>query len=110
MAPIERAARVICEHRGIDPDYLEPGDAYGIDEYLANGDPAHFKWREFVELARAVVASMRDPSEAMRNAASDAEPTSSPGEWSYPEDMAVAQWQAMVDAALAEEGPADGTE
>jgi hypothetical protein len=41
------AAEAFCRYRGIDPVALEPGDAYGIDGYMRNGDPAHFIWREY---------------------------------------------------------------
>lgn len=41
------AAETFCKIRGIDPNYLEPGDIHGVDATLSNGEPAHFVWREF---------------------------------------------------------------
>lgn len=42
-------AEAFCRYRGIDPNALEPGDVYGIDGYMRNGDPAHFMWREYAD-------------------------------------------------------------
>ena len=53
---VKKVAKMICEDRGHDPAYLEPGDGYGVDAVLANGDPAHFLWRQHVEVAAQIVA------------------------------------------------------
>ena len=42
-------AEAFCRYRGINPNALEPGDVYGIDRYMRNGDPAHFMWREYAD-------------------------------------------------------------
>ncbi len=42
-------AEAFCRYRGIDPNALEPGDVYGVDGYMRNGDPAHFMWREYAD-------------------------------------------------------------
>lgn len=54
-------------------------------------------------LVRAVLQAIREPSESMVTAASEnAQPISEPGAWSYPDDLARAHWQSMIDAALAD--------
>jgi len=42
-------AEAFCRYRGINPNTLEPGDVYGVDGYMRNGDPAHFIWREYTD-------------------------------------------------------------
>lgn len=56
---VEAVAWIICSRRH-DPEYLEPGDAYGVDAILENGDPAHFMWRQFVEDAEEIVTLVKD--------------------------------------------------
>ena len=55
MTNIEKVAREFCRLSGIDPDQLEPGNIYGVDGHLPNGDPAHFMWRQFVEKAKPMI-------------------------------------------------------
>ncbi len=62
MNDVKKVARVICEHKGINPFYLEPGDAFGIDGTCPNGDPGHYMWREFTPLARKILKVLgREP-------------------------------------------------
>jgi hypothetical protein len=58
---IMEVARLLVEQRGHDPDQLEPGDAYGVDAILPNGDPAHMLWRARVEDAEEIVAFIEGP-------------------------------------------------
>lgn len=51
----EEVARLVCSTLDSDPDTLEAGDAYGIDAYLPNGDPAHRIWRQYETLADAIL-------------------------------------------------------
>lgn len=55
MNNVKKIAKVICEDKGIDPFYLEPGDGLGIDGVCPNGDPGHYMWREFASLARKIL-------------------------------------------------------
>jgi len=95
---IERVARKLCWIRGYEPDQLEPGDdPYGndtslIDGRMPNGDPAHFMWRQFVKPARELFAEMREPTEAMCEAAP----------FVYDQVLPSDTWRAMIDAAITE--------
>ena len=60
----EKLARKLCELAGGDPDYLEPGDALGVDGVKPNGDKAHFFWREWLEDADAIIAAFPQLSAA----------------------------------------------
>lgn len=63
---------------------------------LANADNgAPTTWRMYVDDVRAVIAAMRDPTEAMLSAGSSG---SNCGENPDPDDV----WRAMIDAALEE--------
>lgn len=57
---VRHVASMIVEDRGHDAEYLEPGDAYGVDAVLGNGDPAHFLWRQHVELAAEIVEYLKE--------------------------------------------------
>lgn len=48
---VEAAACALCKYDGGDPYSLEPGDVPCIDEFTANGDPAHYLWRQYAEEA-----------------------------------------------------------
>lgn len=61
----EKIARAICEELGRDPDQLEPGNAHGVDEEF-NSEPHFCLWRMYGEAADAVLAAMREPTEAMK--------------------------------------------
>lgn len=84
MTPIERACRALAELHGRDPD--EP--VLLTDRRL---------WQEFEPQVRAVIAAIREPSDAMA------------GAWlgSGRESVtAERDWQVMIDALL-EEGRED---
>lgn len=107
MTPLERAARALCDDRGLDPDGLEPGNApYAddtevVDGHLAGG-PAFKIWRLFVDQARTVLQAIREPSEAMQRKFVDLAlhgDVLKHGGW---QGYARDQWQAMIDAALEE--------
>lgn len=78
MNPLERAARALCELDGHPPGAT------------MDGKPL---WQDYLPEVRAVLAAVREPSEAMVNA--------TPADRNrpiYPEDI----WQAMIDAIMAE--------
>jgi len=56
---VRRVAARICYRRHWPFD-LEPGDAYGVDAILPNGDPAHELWRQYVDDAEKIVAMVRN--------------------------------------------------
>jgi hypothetical protein len=81
MDRVELVARVLCERAGRDPDGLEPGDVVittnmdegrfqnaFYDDLFDNGrippdghngkDPCHFKWREYIFTAQAVLRAL----------------------------------------------------
>jgi len=58
MKKVEIIARIICKERGYNPDEMEPGDLPITDRILANGDPAHFLWRNFTPLARKIIKAI----------------------------------------------------
>ena len=74
--PLERAARALAE---VDPQGR--GTQY---------------WRDYVPDARAVLTAIRDPSEGMADAGSKAA--------AYHGEDGRPVWQAMIDAALSEDG------
>lgn len=55
MTKKEIVARTICKYYGSDPDELEPGDIPRTDGVCPNGDPGHFRWRDFRVLARKIL-------------------------------------------------------
>lgn len=63
---IEKVARIICKSTGNNPDYLEPGDRWDIDDYCANGDPGHFMWREYIYTAKQVIKTIREGEECQK--------------------------------------------
>ncbi|QUT04859.1 helix-turn-helix transcriptional regulator [Sphingobium phenoxybenzoativorans] len=56
-----------------------------------------------IKEARAALAALRQPTEAILKAMRDTVPIDG-HEWEYVESGAAEHWQAMIDAALAEEG------
>lgn len=83
MTPLERAARALYQRLGTeiaDPENL------GEDE----------RWPEFVDDARAVLQAIREPSDAMLDAAGKADPL----------ECRSGEWRAMIDAAMEEQPPA----
>jgi len=80
---IERVARALCWNNGMNPDLT------------LGGDDENFLWHEYVSGTRAAIAAMREPTEIMILAGV------------HHENMGnmAGRWQAMIDAALAEETP-----
>jgi hypothetical protein len=62
MTPLERASRVLCQQAGRDPDEICLGEGKAVGRTWRG-------WEAFASDARAVIASVRQPSEAMINAA-----------------------------------------
>lgn len=93
MTPLERAARAL----------------FDLDQKQAGSVPA--KWGEQVEAfrehkqnqVRAVLTAIRELDETVLKAMRDTVPVDG-YEWEYRNEEAVAHWQAMIDAMLAEEG------
>jgi len=83
MNMVEKVARAICKEQQGDPGY----DVWT----LSLGSPHRAL---YLAQARAAIAAMREPSEAMLAA----------GRWPAEDDGALACWQAMIDDALAEGG------
>jgi hypothetical protein len=84
MSPLERAARVLCDLTGRDPDEVCIGEGKAVGQTWLG-------WEAFVSDARAVVAAIREPSEGMVRAVD--EPADGYGEHI---------WQMMIDALLDE--------
>lgn len=89
MTPIERAARAICLTLGHDPDK---------DDEVGLGDPGDLNWNMFEDQVRAVLEAIREPSEVMAKAGTDALPAFEAPLRADASDC----WQAMIDAALSE--------
>jgi hypothetical protein len=83
---IERMARALCEKRMTPPIYPQEVDQ---------------DWPLFADDARAVLAAMREPPMEIVQAGFDAEATANPYK-TQPHHVVPAIWQAMIDAALAE--------
>lgn len=82
---LERVARAICTAAGIDPD----GKSH---------EPEHdFRWQDFLKEARAAIAAMRDPTDAMCFAAGRATGNCVPFE-TYEN-----AYRAMIDASLSQD-------
>ena len=101
MNMVEKVARAICEAQGDDPDYLEPGDAHGIDAYFSDGEPAFRRWKNYIREARAAIEAMREPSNAILKAGYEA---MFADEWTGRQaPMMGAGFDAMLSAALSEQ-------
>ncbi|XKM40289.1 hypothetical protein A4U53_030625 [Rhizobium ruizarguesonis] len=84
---VERVARVAYEKMGF---------AYDGRTIMANGRP-YGNWATALGIARAAIEAIREPTEAMVLANSDA---------GGPDDQqTIADWQAMINEALKEETP-----
>jgi hypothetical protein len=80
---VERVARALCAEDGTNPDDL---DSQG-----------QIWWRCYIDDARAAIAAMREPTLDMEVAGTE--------QWlceAAMEDRSKANWQAMIDSALAE--------
>jgi len=78
---VERVARVIC------------GETINPDDTFADGTPY---WRLYTNEARAAIKAMRMPTRVMIEAGAK-------GSGEDSEAVAIITWEAMIDAALAEE-------
>jgi hypothetical protein len=87
MSPIDRAARALALAQS------------GVDEFDALDEGMQETLRQNV---RAVVRAIREPSEGMAQAGFDAEATANAHK-TQPHHVVPAVWQAMIDAALADE-------
>lgn len=87
-AIIERIAKILWENSGGKPHH-----SYDIRPAMSvpESDP---NWQEFVPLARTILEAIREPTDAMLTAAAGL----TEGEGGPTET-----WQAMIDAALADE-------
>lgn len=56
--------------------------------------------QDFKVASLSVLMALRTPTDAMVEAIEDADTDSVPGQWDHTEQLAVAQWQAMIDAAM----------
>jgi hypothetical protein len=81
MDMIERVARALTIYDGSDPD----GRTSIADRPK--------RWMLMIEDARAAIAAMREPTEAMLSAAEEYRPPIHRLTWAGP-------WRAMIDAAL----------
>lgn len=100
MNPIERAARAIATEIGDDPDRLITADD---DAHVSLGLRApHRAWTRYIGMARAVLQAVKEPNEAMRDAAFKMEvqfrTVTGNLELGFCEGDGV--WQTMIDAAL----------
>lgn len=86
MTPIERAARALCSLEG-NPENIK-----------FEGKPM---WQSYLPQVRAVLTSVREPSEGMKSAGWAAELSNlrTADQLLAPDD-AVDVWQSMLDAAL----------
>lgn len=50
-----KIAKIICEDRGYNPNDLEPGNLPTTDGICPNGDQGHYRWRDFVPLAKKII-------------------------------------------------------
>jgi hypothetical protein len=120
---IERVARAMCkEISGRDADDKD-GGPHPLGTWL---DPVERWWTGYIDAARAAIAAMREPTEAMLAAAVQfpdhlrAEHPDKDDQWhaamwaaTKAEQMGLSQrWQDMIDAALPEqpENKRPGTE
>lgn len=94
---IERIARIICESQGGNPDAIIQGEGAATGRTWAG-------WQAYASEARAIVTSMREPTDGMLQAEGVTVSGKTLRVDSYLEDhSALSVWQAMIDAALAED-------
>lgn len=58
---IEIVARILCEQMGLmddKPDNLEPGSCPCVDGITPNGDPGHYRWRDFESNAKEILQAL----------------------------------------------------
>lgn len=99
MTLIERVARVLCAHalRGTSQT---PDDVVVYSDQGMEGRSITFpRWEWHTEAARAAIAAMREPTEAMAAAGSEA---ADEQDKYFCYDASPMVWRDMIDAALAE--------
>jgi hypothetical protein len=105
MTPVERMARAICRSEECRQLYQYDEDSDQMIPSLLNWEfngeydtldkAVDGNWKDYIDQARAALAAIREPSEAMRRAAYPHLPHASL--------EALRVWQSMNDAALKEE-------
>ena len=90
MTPIERAARALCALAGDEPDALVRPSNF---QSSVPREKARPMWERYIHHARVALEAIREPSEGMVAAVSD---------MSLMDNNPTQDWQAMIDAALAE--------
>lgn len=90
---IERVARVLCERRGLDPDF-------NYDPKALTGR-GMIRWMDFADDARAAIAALREPSDAMIEAGERTGSSCCGSDLSGPEIERLI-WTSMIDTALTE--------
>jgi hypothetical protein len=86
---LEKVARAMCLADGLEEGLSEPCAIATAEQ----------EWRDWLPIARAAIAAMREPSTEMVKAAYAA---GDPGEQAWPD----IEWRAMIDAALTSSAPA----
>lgn len=99
---IERVARALFAAHNADPDW---GDGYETAGQAANcGDDTELSHEECFALARAAIAAMREPTEAMVKAGLvfPQEPQDREFDPVISNDLPIERYKDMIDAALAD--------
>lgn len=103
---VEKVARAICRVQGRDPNSPVAWSAATVGAKEAGvsriiDQPSYPRWHEFKAEARAAIAAMREPTEAMEIAGCDAfsRKFDDPGVAAVSPEVA---WRAMIDAAMKE--------
>jgi hypothetical protein len=103
LTPIERAARALHRSQEWPSDKLlaSMSPAEREEELLIAQQVEDDGWREHVDDVRAVIAAIREPSEAMVSAGNKSKPYNVTG-WCEGTIHPVVQrsWPAMIDALL----------
>jgi hypothetical protein len=98
MDMVERVARALCARLGRDPDTLGPSivvtDMGSMGIAATFNGPPEPAWKSYEAEARAAIEAMREPTEAMVEAGSDAPIMNYDG--NDPRDV----WRLMISAAL----------
>lgn len=89
MDIIERVARAICQANQVEPDSDSQTDGNAC------------QWEDYAEDARAAIAAMREPTDAMIEVGEMKANDLTQPDWS-PIDIASRTYTAMIDAALVE--------
>lgn len=82
---VEKVARSIAVYGGRDPD---------------GGHAGVFQWQAYEKLARAAIAAMREPTDAVMQAGCASNPPGNYHAGTTLRDIIGAEWRAMIDAAL----------